>query len=290
MERIIIDRDASVAIEEYLEYRRIVGDDDGGRLFVPEEYEEYKRKVLPARLRNRLYVSCGVPGGIDCKLIGPETPCFCSHRYKQHQTDFEQVPEERPLALPCRVRGCRCASYLYVLQSGPQAARCRCKHSAQDHSEAPGHLCGKCSTCTGFHSPYTCGCGQPSSAHQTLVETREEREGRGRPVGRDVPYAAMGGLTGFSSLADGYLRLDPSGTGAHMPALGSRFEEACSVQTSDGAGSSGAECVEDWRSREDRDMAFFERRYQERLKMEKAAKQKASSSKAKTRSERSHRK
>ncbi|KAJ8267318.1 hypothetical protein COCON_G00124900 [Conger conger] len=261
MERIIIDRDASVAIEEYLEYRRIVGEDDGGRLFVPEEYEEYKRKVLPARLRNRLY--------------------------KQHQTDFEQVPEERPLALPCRVRGCRCASYLYVLQSGPQAARCRCKHSAQDHSEAPGHLCGKCSTCTGFHSPYTCGCGQPSSAHQTLVETREEREGRGRPVGRDVPYAAMGGLTGFSSLADGYLRLDPSGTGAHMPALGSRFEEACSVQTSvcvlcRRRGVSGAECVEDWRSREDRDMAFFERRYQERLKMEKAAKQKASSSKAKT--------
>ncbi len=33
----------------------------------------------------------------------------------------------------------------------------------------------------------------------TLVETREERMARGRPVGRAVPYAAMGGLTGFSS-------------------------------------------------------------------------------------------
>ncbi len=47
----------------------------------------------------------------------------------------------------------------------------------------------------------------------TLVETREERMARGRPVGRAVPYAAMGGLTGFSSLVDGYLRLDPSGVG-----------------------------------------------------------------------------
>lgn len=47
----------------------------------------------------------------------------------------------------------------------------------------------------------------------TVVETREERMTRGRPVGRAVPYAAMGGLTGFSSLAEGYLRLDPSGIG-----------------------------------------------------------------------------
>ena len=34
----------------------------------------------------------------------------------------------------------------------------------------------------------------------------------GKPVGKDVPYAAMGGLTGFSSLAPGYMRLDPSGS------------------------------------------------------------------------------
>ena len=33
----------------------------------------------------------------------------------------------------------------------------------------------------------------------------------GKPVGQDVPYAAMGGLTGFSSLAPGYMRFDPSG-------------------------------------------------------------------------------
>ncbi|KAI4818168.1 hypothetical protein KUCAC02_011527 [Chaenocephalus aceratus] len=183
MERISVDESGLQAVEDYCEYRRIVGDDDGGRLFTPEEYEEYKRKVLPQRLNNRLYVSFGVPGGIDCKQIGPETQCFCTHRYKQHMTDFEVVPSERPLALPC-----------------------------QDHSEASDNFCKKCSSCSGFNSSYTCGCGQPSPTHQTLVETKLEREARGQPIGKDVPYAAMGGLTGFSSLLDGYLALEASGS------------------------------------------------------------------------------
>jgi hypothetical protein len=46
-----------------------------------------------------------------------------------------------------------------------------------------------------------------------LIETRDERLARGHPVGQDVPYQAMGGITGFSSLMDGYMRLDPSGIG-----------------------------------------------------------------------------
>jgi hypothetical protein len=59
-------------------------------------------------------------------------------------------------------------------------------------------------------------CGEPCYSHKTLVETKEEREERGHPIGQDVPYKAMGGLTGFSSLAEGYLRLDPSGRGNYF--------------------------------------------------------------------------
>ena len=62
-------------------YYRIVGDDDEGKLFTPEQYENYKKIVLPKRKKNRLYVSWTEPGGLDCKLIGPETLCFCRHRY-----------------------------------------------------------------------------------------------------------------------------------------------------------------------------------------------------------------
>ena len=48
---------------------------------------------------------------------------------------------------------------------------------------------------------------------QIVVETKEERLAAGKPVGHDVPYIAMGGITGFSSLIDGSQRLDPSGVG-----------------------------------------------------------------------------
>ena len=60
---------------------RIVGEDDGGTLFTPEEYEDYKKRVLPMRMKNRLFVSWTAPNGMDCKMIGPETMCFCNHRY-----------------------------------------------------------------------------------------------------------------------------------------------------------------------------------------------------------------
>lgn len=45
--------------------------------------------------------------------------------------------------------------------------------------------------------------------HKTIVQTKEERLAEGKPVGHDVAYQAMGGITGFSSLMDGYMRLDP---------------------------------------------------------------------------------
>ncbi|XP_060916440.1 protein FAM221A [Labrus mixtus] len=226
MEKIRLNKSALEAVDDYWEYTRIVGGDDGGKLFTPEQYEAYKRTVIPQRMKNRLYVSFGVPGSIDCKLIGPETQCFCNHRYKEHRTEFEVVPTERPLALPCQVRRCNCVAYQYVPRIGQNPVRCRCKHLPEDHNEATGHLCKKCSSCSGYQSPYICGCGQPSSAHQTLVETKVEREARGQPTGRDVPYAAMGGLTGFSSLLDGYLALE-----ANSSDQGSR-EDVCQLRCS----------------------------------------------------------
>ncbi|PNJ55762.1 FAM221A isoform 4 [Pongo abelii] len=169
-------------------------------------------------------------------------------RYKQHKTDLEMIPQQRPIDLPCQVTGCQCRAYLYVPLNGSQPIRCRCKHFADQHSAAPGFTCNTCSKCSGFHSCFTCACGQPAYAHDTVVETKQERLAQGKPVGQDVPYAAMGGLTGFSSLAEGYMRLDDSGI----------------------VGTSSQ--VSSLRTPEEDDMAFFERRYQERMKMEKAAK------------------
>ncbi|XP_069133580.1 protein FAM221A-like isoform X1 [Argopecten irradians] len=212
------DRTNAESVDQYLEYKRIVGDDDGGKMFTPEEFEDYKKNVLPKRMKNRLYTSWSSPTGMDCKLIGPETPCFCKHRYKQHKTDFDVIPTGRPILLPCRQKGCKCATYHYIPMNGSQPIRCStCKHTADEHSEEQPRLVCKrrgCSKCTGFTSSFSCACGAVLKLHTMIVETAEEREARGHPLGEATPYAAMGGITGFSSLAEGYMRLDPSGRGA----------------------------------------------------------------------------
>lgn len=45
------------------------------------------------------------------------------------------------------------------------------------------------------------------------METKSERVARGRPVGWDVPYAAMGGLIGFSSVLEGGLAVEARRSG-----------------------------------------------------------------------------
>ncbi|KAE8596522.1 hypothetical protein XENTR_v10016133 [Xenopus tropicalis] len=276
------------AIDEYAEYRRIVGDDDGGKLFTPEEYEEYKKTVLPMRLQNRLYVSWRSPTGMDCKLVGPETPCFCTHRYKQHKTDFQELPKERPLLLPCRVSKCACKSFHYIPLNGSRPIRCRCKHFADEHSVAGTYHCTQCTKCSGFHSSFTCGCSQPAYTHDTVVETKEERLAQGKPVGHDVPFAAMGGLTGFSSLAEGYMRLDESGAGAPSTSFLESSESGTShpflkmyyqpIKVQAVSEPSGIVTqVSNMRISEDDDMAYFERRYQERLLKEKEQKRQKNS-------------
>nr|XP_013796979.1 PREDICTED: protein FAM221A [Apteryx mantelli mantelli] len=229
---------------------------------------------------------------MDCKLVGQETLCFCTHRYKQHKMDYEVIPKDRPICVPCRVSRCQCQSYHCVPLNGTQPIRCRCKYFADQHSAAPGFSCNSCSKCLGFHSCFTCGCGQPTYAHETVVETKEEWLAHGRPVGQDVPYAAMGGLTGFSSLAEGYMRLDDSGIGAPSteflespltnmdhPFLKAFQGPSTSAQTRSPitGGSNATVQVSYERRSEDDDMAYFEKHHQERLKKEKAAKQKEKS-------------
>lgn len=60
---------------------RIVGEDDGGIFFIFEEYEDYKKRVLFMRMKNRFFVSWIVFNGMDCKMIGLEMMCFCNYRY-----------------------------------------------------------------------------------------------------------------------------------------------------------------------------------------------------------------
>ncbi|KAK4473863.1 hypothetical protein MN116_002627 [Schistosoma mekongi] len=211
-ESIRIDNEYLKAIDTYYEYKRIVGEDDGGKPFTPKQYEVYKNKYIPLRRHNRIFVSWTNPNGIDCLLPGPQSECFCQHSLIQHKTDFEILPTQRPIPLPCR--HCRCSSFHVMPKFGSQNARCHCKHFATDHSVVAPYFCAKPNCkCDGFRTSMSCDCGIEFHKHEMIMETAEERQRRGKPVGKASPYQAMGGLTGFSSLAPGIIRMDTSGAG-----------------------------------------------------------------------------
>ncbi len=99
------------------------------------------------RLNNRLFVSWTNSNRMDCILIGPETMCFCQHRYRQHQTDFKTLPKTRPLFLPCKEAGCACASFEYIPRNGSQFIKCRCKHASDQHQAMAHFLCNQGLVC-----------------------------------------------------------------------------------------------------------------------------------------------
>jgi len=277
---------AAAHVDAYWEYKKIVGDDDNGTMFTPEEYTKYKKEVLPKRLKNRLYVSWVNPDGMDCKCVGPETLCRCDHRYHQHQTDFDEIPKERPILLPCKAPGCKCKAYNFVPKNGGQSIRCRCKHFTEEHDINAPYGCRSCKDCKEFKSSFTDNCQHATHTHYTLVETRAEREARGHPVGPiDVPYKAMGALTGFTALSDGYERLDESGIGRPSESLLDapitsndhpflRMHAQAIHQRDVAKGKAipqmeNYEAVSGVKRPGETDMDFFERRYQERLRAER---------------------
>lgn len=85
----------------------------------------------------------------------------------------------------------------------------------------------------------------------------------------------MGGLTGFSSLADGYLRLDPSGRGRpddeffNQPITSNDHPFLRQYAQLD-----GPEAAKALRQPGESEMDYYERRYQERMKAEKTMKPK----------------
>ena len=100
---------------------------------------------------------------------------------------------------------------------GPRQLKCGCKHDAEVH-DPRRRSCLRCQ-CKRFHSSFRCPCGAKHDEHRLVVETKIERQAAGKPVGRDVPFIGMGGLTGFSSNLPGPQRLDASGIGDMYRAL-----------------------------------------------------------------------
>ncbi|CAH8439877.1 unnamed protein product, partial [Dicrocoelium dendriticum] len=166
-------------------------------------------------MKNRIFISWVSPKDIDCILAGPQSECFCQHRLIQHKTDYEVLPTVRPIPVPCR--HCSCSSFHVMPKFGSQIARCHCKHLATEHKVQSPYKCTKANCqCSGFKTSMNCLCGIEAYKHNMVMETAEERAARGRPIGKPCPYQAMGGLTGFSSLTPGVMRMDGTGSGGTL--------------------------------------------------------------------------
>lgn len=78
-------------------------------------------------------------------MVGPETKCFCDHRFKDH----EYLEPKDKTKVHCKVPKCNCKCYLYIPTYGSYDFKCLCKHSYREHDNNK-HTCTnqKCG-CTG---------------------------------------------------------------------------------------------------------------------------------------------
>jgi hypothetical protein len=204
MERIKIDGNNMKHVQAYIDYRNIVGVDDGGKMMSEEEFEAYKQKVSESR-KNHLYVYWTNSKGYECKAIGPESPCFCGHRFKAH--NFDDVKGKK---VKCKTAKCKCALFEYIPVYGSNDIKCLCKHSYSLHDNTT-RKCSKCQ-CSNFGSKFTCNCTMTYDDHYTIIETREERQKRGKAV--DPGWmngnlaAGIGGLSSFQGMVNDVYELE----------------------------------------------------------------------------------
>eukprot|EP00927_Polykrikos_kofoidii_P037746 TRINITY_DN31964_c0_g1_i1.p1 TRINITY_DN31964_c0_g1~~TRINITY_DN31964_c0_g1_i1.p1 ORF type:complete len:473 (+),score=64.18 TRINITY_DN31964_c0_g1_i1:32-1420(+) len=204
-------------IDAYQEYSNVVGRLDGGKPLPGEEYEAIRKRAADGT--RRLYVNWrNTQNGIDCRAIGPQSMCFCTHRYNEH--DWEAFETRR---VRCKMPGCTCTCFNHVPVRGSQDLQCcACHRSFRDHCPET-HKCpvGSRQGGTGtfapkgggkFASSYNCSCTATFDQHETVFESRAERDRAGRPIDagwmetaskEGLPVCHLGGIIGFTSLADG---------------------------------------------------------------------------------------
>lgn len=74
-----------------------------------KEFEEYKKNYRE-KSKNRIYCSWRNQKGQECKMVGPQTKCFCDHRFKDH----EYLEPKDKTKVCCKVPKCNCKCYLYI--------------------------------------------------------------------------------------------------------------------------------------------------------------------------------
>lgn len=177
-----------------------MGETDGGKMLSEQEFERLKIKALKAK-QNELHVYFRNSDGIDCRVVGPQSQCFCSHKYRDHNW-FDTETK----IVHCRVPGCRCNLFEHIPVMGRQDIKCNiCKHSYLEHNVNSRKCQSSCrAKCNLFVAAYRCACNQSFENHCTVFETKKERLSKGLPVSNgNSSVVPTGGLSSMLDLVDG---------------------------------------------------------------------------------------
>ncbi|KRX05369.1 hypothetical protein PPERSA_00670 [Pseudocohnilembus persalinus] len=190
VDRVSLGSEQARHVDAYIQYHQLVGQSDNGKMMSEQEFEQYKKKMIQ-NAGNRLHVTWQNSKGKECKTIGPSSKCYCDHRYKEH----DYVSPQGKM-IKCKMNGCKCKCFSYIPLFGSQDMKCVCKHSYSQHD--PNSKKCKCGGCQYFTSTWSCQCGQKLNQHETVMETKQEREMTGKPV-NDNPMS-IGGISKFGDM------------------------------------------------------------------------------------------
>lgn len=140
---------------------------------------------------------------VDCFRIGSNSMCICNHGFTSH----EKILTKKKQSSKCTLCKCRAFAYipLYPEEIGEYwmpyqghfdyktwRAKCKCKHTWNEHSAEQFLKCKKCN-CFAFNSNFCCAvCDKFWQDHEMIWELEHERYMGKKPIGQDfVPFTEM---------------------------------------------------------------------------------------------------
>lgn len=165
----------------------------GARVMMSNEYLHAEEAV-----QSGIYVTYYCPSKkMECFRVGSKNKCFCGHLFAEHNKNIGA----KKVNTSCL--NCPCKAFKYVPTRPEEVgmwwlprrkefdvrtwrAKCKCKHSHEDHAPTRPFRCKACGNCQDFHCDFACiSCDMAWEDHEMLYEFEDERRLEKKPVGKD---------------------------------------------------------------------------------------------------------
>ncbi|XP_060572303.1 protein FAM221B-like [Ruditapes philippinarum] len=152
----------------------------------------------------------------DCQRVNDMSKCFCGHLLGEHGKYTG-----KSVLVPCKQGGCKCKGFAWIPSRAEDVgefwmqrrrnfdpstwrAKCKCKHTHEQHEPAGMRRCKTGCGCGHFISNFLCAaCDKHWEDHETFFETEDVRAANGLPVGEMyLPFAEMPHLRNIALTGD----------------------------------------------------------------------------------------